>query len=138
MLTASILIVSGYLINLIKKAEDDLKDKEKSKEKTNMIQIQLISGSSSFAIWVFISILSFFMRMLSESERPTSLTQLNVSMALKLTMARFIESSVILLVINFDQSTRWFDKAGLVYDATLLMILMSFSDPLLYLVNVEQ
>ena len=78
------------------------------------------------------------MRMLSESERPISLTQLNVSMALKLTMARFIESSVILLVINFDQSTRWFDKAGLVYDATLLMILMSFSDPLLYLVNVEQ
>ena len=35
-ITILILVGSGYVINLIKKAEDDLKDKEKSKQKTNM------------------------------------------------------------------------------------------------------
>ena len=51
-------------------------------------------------------------------------------------MARFINSSLLLLIINFDGATKWFDRAGLVYDATLLMLLMAVVNPIFYFVNI--
>jgi hypothetical protein len=61
---------------------------------------------------------------------------MNVSVALKLTIAKFINSSLILIIINYDSATKWFDRAGLAYDATLLMMLMALAEPILYLINV--
>ena len=79
--------------------------------------------------------LKYVIRRLTLSERHSSITDLNISVGLKLTLARFINSSLLLLIINFNAATRWFDKAGLVYDATVLMILMAVTDPILYLIN---
>ena len=61
-----------------------------------------------------------------------------MSVGFKLTVARFVNSSIILIVINYDRVTNWFNRAGLVYDATILMLLMAFSDPILYLINVPR
>jgi len=69
-------------------------------------------------------------------EKHASITKLNISVGLKLTMARFINSSLLLVIINFDNTTKWFDRAGLVYDATILMMLMAITDPILYLLNI--
>lgn len=69
-------------------------------------------------------------------EKHASITRLNISVGLKLTLARFINSSLLLVIINFNNTTKWFDRAGLVYDATLLMMLMAVTDPILYLVNI--
>lgn len=69
-------------------------------------------------------------------ERHSSITRLNISVGLKLTMARFINSSLLLLIINFDGATSWFDRGGFVYDATVLMLLMAVTDPILYFINI--
>lgn len=69
------------------------------------------------------------------SERHISKTQLNVSVGFKLTVARFINSSLILVIININFATRWFDAGGLVYDASVLMILMAISEPIVYVLN---
>ena len=95
----------------------------------------MISGFSSFAIWFVNTTLKYVIRRLTVSERHSSITDLNISVGLKLTLARFINSSLLLLIINFNVATLWFDKAGLVYDATVLMILMAVTDPILYLIN---
>ena len=75
------------------------------------------------------------MRRLSLSEKHSSVTKLNVSIGLKLTIARFINSSLILLIINFDVATQWFDRAGMAYDATVLMMCMAFIDPVVYFIS---
>lgn len=79
--------------------------------------------------------LQFVIRRLTISERHRSHTDRNVSVGLKLTVARFINSSLLLLIINFDSTTSWFDGAGLVYDATVLMILMAVTNPIMYMIN---
>jgi uncharacterized membrane protein YqjE len=99
-------------------------------------KIQGISAASSFAIWALNSSLKFFVRRLTMEEKHASITRLNISVGLKLTLARFINSSLLLVIINFNNTTKWFDRAGLVYDATLLMMLMAVTDPILYLVNI--
>lgn len=70
------------------------------------------------------------------SERHSSITRLNVSVGVKLTLARFINSSLLIYIININVATQWFDRAGLVYDATVLMILMAVTDPILYALDI--
>lgn len=82
------------------------------------------------------TLLQFVIRKLTIKERHSSITDRNVSIGLKLTVARFINSSLLLLIINFNQTTSWFDNAGLVYDATVLMILMAVTNPIMYVVNI--
>lgn len=98
--------------------------------------VQGISAASSIAINILNHSLKYLIRRLTVKERHSSITRLNISVGLKLTMARFINSSLLLLIINFDGATKWFDRSGLVYDATVLMFLMAFVDPIVYLINI--
>lgn len=98
--------------------------------------VQGVSAASSVAIYVVNASLRFIIRRLTLKERHSSITRLNVSVGLKLTMARFINSSLLLVIINFEYATKWFDRAGLVYDATVLMLLMAVTDPILYFLNI--
>lgn len=63
------------------------------------------------------------------------MTDLNVSVALKLTLARFLNSSLVMIALNLGNVTRWFDRGGLANDMIYLMILMAVTDPIVYLIN---
>lgn len=90
---------------------------------------------SSLSINVVNEGLRFLIRRLTVRERHMSLTDLNVSVGLKLTICRFVNSSLLLLIINYDSATKWFDGGGLVYDASILMILMAITNPVTYVMD---
>ena len=51
---------------------------------------------------------------------------MNISDAFKLTVLRFLNSAGVILIINND-STQWYNGAGLVYDATILIIILTLN-----------
>jgi hypothetical protein len=69
------------------------------------------------------------MRKISTIEQHSSLTNMNVSVAVKLTIARFLNSSLVLIFVNNDAS-QWFKNGNLAYDATILIALLAISGPL--------
>ena len=75
------------------------------------------------------------MRRITVNERHTSTTALNVSVAFKLTICRFTNSSRLLIILHSDTCKTWFDGGQLVYEATVLIILMAITDPIVYLIN---
>ena len=74
-------------------------------------------------------------RRFTDFERHETITKINVSIAVKLTIARFLNTSVILLVTN-KNTKGWFGGASLAYDATLLITIMAFQTPILYALNI--
>jgi hypothetical protein len=52
------------------------------------------------------------------------MTKMNVSVAIKLSLARFINSSVILVITN-RAVEKWFNAGSLAQDAIVLVILMA-------------
>lgn len=93
------------------------------------------SGLASFIIWFVNTALRFVVRRITEQERSISLTDRDVSIAKKLTAARFINSTLVLTLVNINYATRWFDRDGFVYEATVLIIMMAVTDPIIYLIN---
>ena len=69
------------------------------------------------------------MRRFSTLEEHSTVTNLNVSVAVKLTIARFLNSSLVLLFVN-DDANRWFKGGNLAYDATVLIGLLAVQAPL--------
>ena len=64
------------------------------------------------------------------------MTKINVSGALKLTIARFINSAFVLLLVHNDEAD-WFEEGGLVYDANILLVCLAFSAPIIELIHFE-
>lgn len=54
-----------------------------------------------------------------------------MSVAFKLTLARFVNTSIVPIVVNVAHN-RWFIDGGLVSDIFYIMLSISFLDPLLY------
>jgi hypothetical protein len=79
----------------------------------------------------------FIIRRFSMAEQHETLTKLNVSVAIKLTIARFLNSSVILVLTNPDPKN-WFKGGSLAYDATILIVIMAIQTPFVYLMNPNQ
>lgn len=69
------------------------------------------------------------------TEKHETLTKMNVSVAFKLTIARFINSSLVLLFVNGDPNT-WFKAGDLVYDAQILIIILALNAPVMELLNI--
>jgi hypothetical protein len=63
-------------------------------------------------------------RRFTDYEKHQTITKINVSVAVKLTFARFLNCSVILLTTN-PNPRGWFGGASLAYDAALLIIIMA-------------
>ena len=105
-MTAGILVACAFTIKAIKDAKDEVvNDPENQGEDLTLAQqgyVQTISAFSSVSIYAVNTSLKFIIRRLSVSERHSSITQLNVSVALKLTVAKFINSSLLLIIINFN------------------------------------
>lgn len=64
-------------------------------------------------------------------EKHETYTAYNLSVAFKLTLARFINTSIVPIVVNVA-SNRWFVDGGLVSDIFYIMVSISFLDPILY------
>jgi hypothetical protein len=86
----------------------------------------------SFII-VFVNMsLRTVVRAFSQMEKHETYTAYNLSVAFKLTMARFVNTSIVPIVVNLSVG-RWFVDGGLVSDIFYVMISISFLDPILYL-----
>lgn len=85
------------------------------------------------AVIIVNGLLVFVMRRFSTLEEHSTLTNVNVSVAVKLTIARFLNSSLVLLFVNAD-ANQWFKNGNLAYDATVLIGLLAVQAPLKTLV----
>lgn len=99
-------------------------DKEDMSFKDQGVAI-FISVLASMSVTFVNVALKFVIRRFSLNEGHETLTKLNVSVAIKLTIARFLNSSVILILTN-DNPKEWFQGGNLVYDASLLIAIMAF------------
>jgi hypothetical protein len=82
------------------------------------------------------SLLLIVIRKFALFEKRHTLTQMNVSVAYKLTIARFINSSLVLVVANWGHEADWFKAGSLVYDASILIFSLAFTYPTTYLLNI--
>jgi hypothetical protein len=74
-------------------------------------------------------------RILSEKERHETITAYNLSVAFKLTLARFINTAIVPVIVNIS-SEKWFKEGGLVSDIFSIMISLSFVDPIVAILNI--
>lgn len=74
-------------------------------------------------------LLVFVMRRFSTLEKHSTLTNVNVSVAVKLTIARFLNSSLVLIFVNAEPN-KWFKNGNLAYDASVLIGLLVVQAPL--------
>lgn len=84
-----------------------------------------ISALSAGFIFVINFLLKFSMRALSRREMHETQTKTNVSVALKLTIARFFNSALVLVIVN-GKAEDWYNNGNLVWDATILLVLLAF------------
>jgi hypothetical protein len=70
------------------------------------------------------------MKKLARFEKKSTLTDFNVSVAYKLTIARFINSALLLVFASVEEADTWFSSGGLVYNATVQIFIMSIVDPI--------
>jgi len=100
-----------------------------------MGKLQSISVISSGSIFVINFILKFSMRALSRNEFQETATKQNISIALKLTIARFINSALVLVVVN-DDASDWYNRGNLVWDVNILLVLLAFTQPFMQALNI--
>jgi hypothetical protein len=74
---------------------------------------QALSIISSLIVVIVNAALLKVIRALSLMERAETTTKLNVSVAFKLTIARFINSSAVLVAVN-NRSELWFEGGSLI------------------------
>jgi len=94
-----------------------------------------ISGIAAGTVFIINILLKFVMRRFSAAEKHETQTKMNVSVAFKLTIARFINSSLVLVIVN-SESRSWYKGGDLVYDATLLICILVFQGPILELLYI--
>lgn len=96
--------------------------------------VRFLSILASLVI-VFINIfLKTIVRKFSLYEKQDTLTAYNMSVAFKLTIARFVNSAVVPVVVNVSVND-WFNDGGLVTVAFYVVLSVSFVDPFLTLVD---
>jgi hypothetical protein len=93
-------------------------------------EIRFLSFVVAFVIILINNILKWVVRYLTEKERHETYTAFNISVAVKLMLARFVNTAILPVIINI-QSDMWFNEGGLVSDLFSIMISISFVDPVL-------
>jgi hypothetical protein len=69
-------------------------------------------------------------RIFSQMEKHETYTDYNLSVAFKLILARFVNTSIVPLIANLAIS-KWFEDGGLVSVIFYVMLSISFVDPLM-------
>ena len=112
---------------LKKQIDDDLSSVDNKKKG---YEIRFLSFLVAFVIILINNILKWVVRYLTEKERHETYTAFNISIAIKLMLARFVNTAIVPVIINI-QSDMWFNEGGLVSDLFSIMISISFIDPVL-------
>ena len=125
--TTSIMAVCIGFISLLKEWQLSIKESNATKSESMRDQAlpQFLSFVSSATISLINDNLVRTIRRFTDFERHSTITEINVSLAVKLSVARFLNTSVILLLTNKD-TKGWFNSASLAYDATILISIMAF------------
>ena len=110
-------------------AKKDLKNKYKPNT------VRGLSVACSIVVVIINIALRTVVRQLSIKEKHETYTAYNISVAFKLTIARFVNTSIVPIVVNY-MVDRWFKEGGLSTDIFYIMISISFLDPILYVVDV--
>lgn len=97
-----------------------------------------LSGIAAFVVLLVNVALRPIIGKLTDFERHSTFTEKNVSIAIKLTLARVINSSVIFLIVHGDSSEDWHEIGYLAYGATLLIAGMLVIPPTLYLIDIPR
>jgi len=129
--------VSIAIINIFKKMQ--LSKMEEYEGKDLEMKDQGLPMFLSFLCSAGISIINDNLiktiRRFTDYEKHQTITKINVSVAVKLTFARFLNCSVILLTTN-DNVKGWFGGASLAYDASILIAIMAATQPTIYALNI--
>jgi hypothetical protein len=96
--------------------------------------VKFLSFLCSFVIIATNQSLRLFVRKLSIKENHETYTAYNLSVAFKLGIVRFINTAIVPTVIN-SAPNRWFPDGGLVSDYFSIMVAVSVTDPLLYILD---
>lgn len=96
--------------------------------------VRFLSFVCSFVIIITNTSLRTVVRSLSLKEQHETYTAYNLSVAFKLAIVRFVNTAIVPTVVNYYHG-RWFVDGGLVSDYFSIMISVSFTDPVLYLVD---
>ena len=128
-LTFLTILVTLGLIASLKQWKDNYTDRMALKEEELTFRelgtLKFVSILTSLIVMVVNILLRFVIRRYSLSEKHETATKMNVSVAIKLTIARFLNSSVTIILVNATPET-WFQGGDLVYDASILIILLTF------------
>jgi len=98
----------------------------------------LLSLTVSFTITFINSSLRIVVRKFSDYEQNETLTAHNLSVALKLTLVRFINTALVPITINrqfTDGNDEWFGQGGLINDVFYIFLSIGFLDTFLYLTD---
>lgn len=119
LLIAFSFIINFFLKNLSKNEELKLTTNEKY--------------SVSFVIAIIIMIINFLLKetikLLTSYEHHRTHTAFNLSVGIKLTIARFANSAIVPVIINIKKD-KWFADGGLVFDIFTVMLMISIADPI--------
>ena len=81
-------------------------------------------------IIIFINfLLKETIKRLTSKEHHRTHTAFNLSVGIKLTIARFVNSAIVPVIINTGED-KWFVDGGLVFDIFTIMIMISIADPI--------
>ena len=97
--------------------------------------IQGLSVLASCVITIINMALRIVVRRFSLYEKHETYSNHNISVAMKLTIARFLNTAIVPILIN-RSFERWEEEGGLVSDIFYLLITISFLDSFLYLISI--
>ena len=123
-----ITFISLYYINNYQKSESQVNGV------ANPTRARLISTFSSLLV-VFINILlTKLMKTYTEKEMHHTWSTFNLSLANKLVMGMFLNSTIIPLVVNYDYTTMWFTTGGLANNIFWIEVANAVVNPILYII----
>lgn len=97
--------------------------------------IRVLSFVCAFVIIFINTLLRNVVVYLTVFERHETRTAYNLSVAMKLVIARFVNTAIVPVIVNI-YSNRWFVDGGLVSDIFSIMVSIAFIDPLVQVMNI--
>jgi len=130
LLLGIVFVVNLILNRVIKYLEDD------SNHKSNGLNwlIRFISLGNSILIASINLVLRVIMRALTSKERDSTYTDYNLSVAYKLFIVMFANTSIIPLVTHLSKD-EWFGSGGLVINMYMNVVIINFFSPIFYYFN---
>lgn len=117
-------------LSFIKKAIDNSNNQSTS----TAFLIRILSILTSFFVVAINVAMGRIVRILSAYEKHETYSKYHLSVAVKLTIALFLNTGISPLFVNYGRKN-WFDSSGLMVDIFYNTITISFISPLVYLFN---